>query len=88
MFWALAQREKDRKRWREEALDEGRETGIELGLQQGLQEGRQQGLQEGREDERARIERELADNGVELPPEILEIIRDPHSGNGRITESP
>ena len=64
MFWALAQREKDRKRWREEALKEGREN------------------------ERARIERELSKQGIELSPEILEIIRDPHSGNGSNPESP
>ena len=63
MFWALAQREKDRQRWREEAL------------------------REGREDERARIERELAQRGIEVPREALEIIRTPQNGSSRVGEA-
>ena len=74
MFWALAQREKDRQRWREEALKEGREVGLEM--------GREEGREEGREDERSRIERQLAAQGIAVPPEALEIIRSTHNGNG------
>ena len=70
MFWALAQREKDRKKWREEALKEGRE----------------QGREQGREYERARIERQLAERGIELPPEAIEIIKASHNGDGDVKE--
>ena len=82
MFWALAQREKDRARWREEALKEGREEGLEKGREKGLEEGREEGLEEGRENERTRIVRELAAQGIALPPEALDIIRSTHNGNG------
>ena len=90
MFWALAQREKDRQRWREEALKEGREVGREMGLEMGLEMGREEGLEmgreegreEGREDERSRIEKQLAAQGIAVPPEALEIIRSTHNGNG------
>ena len=78
MFWALAQREKERNKWREEALKEGLEQGLKQGTARGIEEGREIG----REDERARIQRELAAEGIELPPEALKIIRSPHAGNG------
>ena len=67
MFWALAQIKKDRERFRRE----------------GLELGREEGLEEGREDERARIERELAERGIEVPPEAIEIIRSPVKGPSR-----
>ena len=67
MFWALAQIKKDRERFRREGLELGREEGLELG----------------REDERARIERELAERGIEVPPEAIEIIRSPVNGSSR-----
>ena len=76
MFWALAQREKDRKKWREEALKEGLEQGLE------------QGLEIGRENERDRIARELAERGIELPQEALEIIKALHIGNGGHPRNP
>ena len=72
MFWALAQREKDRKKWREEALKEGLE----------------QGLEQGRENERDRIARELAERGIKLPQEALEIIKALHIGNGGHPRNP
>ena len=78
MFWALAQREKERQRWREEALQEGREAGLAMGRE----EGREAGREEGRETERARIERELSAQGITLPTEALDIIRSTHNGNG------
>ncbi len=74
MFWALAQREKDRKKWREEALKEGRELGFAM--------GREEGREEGREGERSRIEQELAVQGIAVSTEALEIIRSAHNGNG------
>lgn len=67
MFWALAQIKKDRERFRREGLELGREEGLELG----------------REDERTRIERELAERGIELSPEAIEIIRSPVNGSSR-----
>ena len=71
MFWALAQIKKDRERFRREGLELGRE------------EGREEGLELGREDERTRIERQLAERGIEVPPEAIEIIRSPVNGSGR-----
>ena len=59
MFWTLTQIEKDRERFRKEGREQGREEGRE----------------EGREDERARIERELEEQGIALPPEAIQIIR-------------
>jgi len=46
-------------------------------------EGREEGLELGREDERTRIERELAERGIELSPEAIEIIRSPVNGSSR-----
>ena len=79
MFWALAQIKKDRERFRREGLELGREEGLELGRE----EGREEGLELGREDERTRIERELAERGIELSPEAIEIIRSPVNGSSR-----
>ena len=79
MFWALAQIKKDRERFRNEGLELGREEGLELGRE----EGREEGLELGRENERARIERELAERGIEVPPEAIEIIRAPLNGSNR-----
>ena len=75
MFWALAQIKKDRERFRREGLELGREEGLEL--------GREEGLELGREDERTRIERQLAERGIEIPPEAIEIIRSPVKGSSR-----
>ena len=44
---------------------------------------RREGLELGREDERARIERDLAERGIEVPPEAIEIIRSPVNGLSR-----
>lgn len=75
MFWAMAQIKKDRERFRREGLELGREQGLEL--------GREEGREEGRENERARIERELAERGIKIPPEAIEIIRSPVNGSSR-----
>ena len=75
MFWAFTQIKKDRERFRREGLELGREEGLEL--------GREEGLELGREDERTRIERELAERGIELSPEAIEIIRSPVNGSSR-----
>ena len=53
---------RDYKRWREVALIEARD------------EGRQEGRDEGREAERARVKRELKEQGVTLPPEAEKIL--------------
>ena len=44
---------------------------------------RREGLEQGREDERARIERELAERGIDVSPEAIEIIRAPLNGSSR-----
>ena len=44
---------------------------------------RREGREEGREDERARIERELTERGIEVSPEAIEIIRSPVNGSSR-----
>ena len=67
MFWALTQIKKDREKFRRE----------------GLELGRREGLEQGREDERARIERELAERGIDVSPEAIEIIRAPLNGSSR-----
>ena len=56
MFWALAQREKDIERGRQK----GREEGIEKGKEEGIEKGREE------------VIRELVEQGVDLPPEILQ----------------
>lgn len=66
MFWALALREKDIEKGREE----GREVGREEGREVGREEGREVGCEEGREYERKRIERVLRESGVVIPPEV------------------
>jgi len=83
MFWAFTQIKKDRERFRREGLELGREEGLELGREEGLELGREEGLELGREDERTRIERELAERGIELSPEAIEIIRSPVNGSSR-----
>ncbi len=75
MFWALAQREKDKEKWREEGREKGREEGRE--------KGREEGREKGREDERTRIERELSEQGIEIPPEAIRIIRSSLPGSVR-----
>ena len=62
MFWALAQRDKD--------IEKGREEGREAGLEEGREAGREAGLEAGREHERERIERLLRESGVEIPPDV------------------
>ena len=61
---------RDYKRWREVALIEARDEG----RQEGRDEGRQEGRDEGREAERARVKRELKEQGVTLPPEAEKIL--------------
>ena len=46
-------------------------------------EGLELGREQGREDERTRIERQLAERGIEIPPEAIEIIRSPVNGSSR-----
>ncbi len=46
-------------------------------------EGREEGWEEGREDERTRIERELVEQGIEVPPEAIQIIRSSLAGSGQ-----
>ena len=48
-----------------------------------LEEGLELGLELGRENERTRIERELAERGIEIPPEAIEIIRSKVNGSSR-----
>ena len=62
MLWALAQRQRDKEKWRKEGIQEGR------------REGRQEGRQEGREE----AIRELLDRGVDLPPDLLKDIKEPN----------
>ena len=59
MFWALAQREKD--------IEKGRQQGREEGRQQGREEGKEEGRQQGREE----VLRKLQEQSVDIPPEIL-----------------
>ena len=63
MLWALAQRQKDMDRAREQGREEGREQGREEGREQGQEEGREQVL------------KAIVERGVKLPPEILEEFR-------------
>ena len=66
------------ERGRRVGIQEGRQEGLQEGRQEGLQEGRQEGLQEGlqegRQEERERIEQILEQHGVEIPPEVAEMI--------------
>ena len=55
IFWALAQRKKDREKIEAAARAEG------------MAEGRAKG----RAEERDRIVREMSEHGIEVPPEIL-----------------
>lgn len=55
VFWALAQREKDIEKRREE----GRAQGVEVGIAQG------------RREEREEILQNLTAHGIEIPPEIV-----------------
>ena len=57
-----------------EGLQEGRQEGIREGLQEGRQEGIREGLQEGRQEERERIRKELAKQGVTISPELAKIL--------------
>ena len=59
IFWALAQRKKDREK-------------IEAAARaKGIAEGRAEGRVEGRVEERERIVREMEMRGIEVPQEIL-----------------
>ena len=71
MLWALAQRQKDIDKARLEGEQKGREEGVEEGRQEGIAEGKAEGRQEGREQ----MLRELAERGINLPPEILEDLK-------------
>ncbi len=75
MLWALAQRQKDIDKARLEGEQKGREEGVEEGRQEGIAEGRQEGIAEGRQEGRERTLRELAERGINLPPEILEDLK-------------
>ena len=91
MLWALAQRQKDidkarlegEQKGREEGVEEGRQEGIAEGRQEGIAEGRQEGKAEGRQEGKAegrqegreQMLRELAERGINLPPEILEDLK-------------
>ena len=67
IFWALAQRKKDKEKIEAAA----RAAGMAQGMAQGREEGRTEGREEGRTEERERIVREMAMRGIEVPPEIL-----------------
>ena len=83
IFWALAQRKKDKEKIEaaaraagmaqglEEGMAQGREEGMAQGREEGREEGMAQGREEGREEERDRIVREMSEHGIEVPPEIL-----------------
>ena len=59
IFWALAQRKKDREK-------------IEAAARAaGMAEGMAEGRAKGRAEERDRIVREMSEHGIEVPPEIL-----------------
>ena len=79
MLWALAQRQKDIDKARLEGEQKGRVEGIEEGRQEGIAEGREEGRQEGkaegRQEGREQMLRELAERGINLPPEILEDLK-------------
>ncbi len=79
MLWALAQRQKDIDKARLEGEQKGREEGVEEGRQEGIAEGREEGRQEGkaegRQEGREQMLRELAERGINLPPEILEDLK-------------
>ena len=59
IFWALAQRKKDKEKIEAAA----RAAGMAAGMAQGREEGRT--------EERERIVREMEMRGIEVPPEIL-----------------
>ena len=71
IFWALAQRKKDKEKIEAAARAAGMAQGLEEGMAQGREEGMAQGREEGREEERDRIVREMSEHGIEVPPEIL-----------------
>ena len=54
--------------------ERGRREGLKEGRQEGLKTGRQEGLKAGRKAERERIERALAERGVPLTQEQVEIL--------------
>ena len=68
MFWAIAQREKD--------IEKGRQEGHREGRQEGQREGRQEGQREGRQKGREELIRELLEQKVDLPTEILRELED------------
>ena len=59
----------------------GHQEGRQEGRQEGIKEGHQKGIKEGRKDERERIRKALAEQGITLTPE-LERILSPESDAG------
>ena len=78
MFWALGQIAKDIDKWRSEGREEGREQGREEGREQGREEGREEGRQQGREQGRQEVLRQLAEQNIHLPQELLKEINGPN----------
>ena len=71
IFWALAQRKKDREKIEAAARAKGMVEGRAEGIAEGRAEGIAEGRVEGRAEERDRIVQEMLDHGIEVPPEIL-----------------
>lgn len=63
IFWALAQRKKDKEKIEAAARA--------AGMAAGMAAGRAEGMAEGRAEERERIAREMEMRGIEVPQEIL-----------------
>ena len=55
--------------------------------QKDIDKWRKEGREAGREDERTRIERELAEQGIEVPPEAIQIIRSSLAGSGQARDT-
>ena len=71
IFWALAQRQKDREKMMARAMESVRAE-VQAAVREEVQaEVREEVLAEVREAERERIVQELAKRGIEVPPEII-----------------
>ena len=77
MFWALGQIAKDIDKWRSEGREQGREQGLKEGLELARKE-REQGRQEGREAGRQEVLKQLAEQNIDLPQELLKEINGPN----------
>ena len=73
MFWALGQIAKDINTWRAEGREQGLKEGLELARKE-REEGREQGRQEGREAGRQEVLKQLAEQNINLPQELLKEI--------------